>query len=332
MIFVTGGTGFLGNCVVRELLHRGEPVRVLCRPTASHECFEGLEVEIVQGDLGDAELLRQAVQGCRAVVHCAAMIHIGWHRMEQSRSINVEGTRRLALTCADQGIRLVHVSTVDTLPAARNAEHPVDELAQHGVQKVPCAYVVTKREAEQVVRELVACGGLDAVILHPGFMLGPYDWKPSSGRMLLEVSRLPVVAAPSGGCSVCDARDVAAGVANAIEMGECGESYILAGENISYQELWSQILRAAGRSRRVFRLGPGVHWFGRAVDIANRLLPIQERDVNGAMIAMGSLQHFYSSNKASQRLSYRTRSVEETLRDAWEWLSQRHIYSKTEHA
>ncbi|RMF43332.1 MAG: NAD-dependent epimerase/dehydratase family protein, partial [Planctomycetota bacterium] len=215
------------------------------------------------------------------------MIHIGWHRMEQSRAVNVDGTRRLASACVQLGIRLVHVSTVDTLPAARSAAHPVDEQGCDGVQKVPCAYVVTKREAEQVVRELVAAGDLDAVIVHPGFMLGPYDWKPSSGRMLLEVSRLPVVAAPRGGCSVCDARDVAAGIANAIDMGEPGESYILAGENISYQDLWKHILRVAGKRPRVFRLGPGVHWFGRIVDVANRLLPLQERDVNGAMIAMG---------------------------------------------
>ncbi|GIW96700.1 MAG: HpnA protein [Pirellulaceae bacterium] len=323
MIFVTGATGFLGNCVVRELCRRGEAVRVLCRPEASRECFTGLPVEIVEGDLSNTHGLIRALEGCRAAVHCAALIHIGWHQLERSREVNVGGTRRLAEACLAHQVRMVHVSTVDTLPAATTGGRPIDETGSGGVEKVPCSYVISKQEAEFVVREFIAARNLDAVIVHPGFMLGPYDWKPSSGRMLLEVSRLPVVAAPRGGCSVCDARDVAHAVANAIDHGQSGENFILAGENLTYQELWKRMLHVAGRRAPVFRLGPAVSAIGKIIDLTNRLLPIQEGDVNGAMIAMGNLKHFYSSQKAHQHLQYRNRDLNETLQDAWDWLQRR---------
>ena len=93
MIFVTGGTGLLGNCIVRELCERDMAVRVLCRHSSSRRPFDGLPVDIVEGDLNQQQVLDAAIAGCTAVIHCAAMIHIGWQRFDKSRQVNVEGTR-----------------------------------------------------------------------------------------------------------------------------------------------------------------------------------------------------------------------------------------------
>lgn len=323
MIFVTGGTGLLGNCIVRELCERGEPVRVLCRAGTSREPFAGLPVEIVEGDLSNADLLESAISGCQATVHSAAFIHIGWDNLQQSRAVNVEGTHRIATACLKNASKLIHVSTVDTLPAASDPQCPMDESGSGGMRKTPCSYVVSKSEAEHVVRDLAARCNLQATIVHPGFMLGPFDWKPSSGRMMLEVCKAPLAVSPPGGCSVCDARDVAVGVANAINVGEPGRNYILAGENLTYQQLWARMLSAAGRKKHVFRVGPAIRILGKAIDLANRYLPIREGDVNGAAISMGCLNHFYTSARAEEELGYRRRPLEETLFDAWSWLSNR---------
>jgi dihydroflavonol-4-reductase len=191
------------------------------------------------------------------------------------------------------------------------------------VPKTPCVYVVSKSEAEQVVREMLGSTDLDAVIIHPGFMLAPNDWKPSSGRMMLEVCKAPLVLAPSGGCSVCDARDVAAATVNAIEAGQRGHNYILAGENMSYQELFSSMLETCGQRRRAGRLGPWIGLVARAIDAAHRWLPLPEGDINGASLAMGSLNHYYSSARAERELGYKRRPLDETLRDTWSWLAQR---------
>ena len=326
MIFVTGGTGLLGNCIVRELCRRGEPVRVLVRHETSLRPFDDLKVEIVRGDLGDdASLFRDAVAGCRAVIHSAALIHIGWQQLEASRRINVQGSQHVIDACLQHNIRLVHVSTVDTLPAAIDAQHPISEIGSGGVQKVPCSYVISKSEAESLVRKHAIESGLDTVITHPGFMLGPYDWKPSSGRMMLEIYKFPLVVAPRGGCSVCDARDVASGIVNAVDRGRAGQNYILAGENLTYQDLWKQMLAASSNRKKVHRFGPFIEWFGTAIDICNRWLPIHEGDVNGATIRMGNLNHYYQSDLAKQELGYANRPLATTLAEAWDWLKTEHL-------
>jgi dihydroflavonol-4-reductase len=250
------------------------------------------------------------------------MIHIGWQKLEESRRVNVEGTGQVVQACLQHQARLIHISTVDTLPAAVSIDQPINESAQAGVPKVPCSYVVSKREAEAVVMQAISQSGLDAVIVHPGFMLGPYDWKPSSGRMFKEVVAAPLAIAPAGGCSLCDARDVAAGIVSAIESGRTGQSYIMAGQNISYIELWQRMLRQAGKRRKVFSPIRLLNTVGRLVDWALGVLPINEGDINGAAIAMGQLGHFYDSSKAQRELNYVCRSPDETLRDAWQWLQR----------
>ncbi|MEZ6134203.1 MAG: NAD-dependent epimerase/dehydratase family protein [Pirellulaceae bacterium] len=322
MIFVTGGTGLLGNTVVRELIARGHHVRVLCRRDTSRDAFSGLDVDVVEGDLSNEAVLLGATDGCEAVIHSAAMIHIGWTKLATARAVNVVGTQSIVDACLHHRAKLIYVSTVDTLFAALDKQHPISESSITGIAKTACNYVISKTEAEQLVRSAIAQRGLDAVIIHPGFMLGPYDWKPSSGRMMIEVNRAPIVAAPSGGCSLCDARDVAAAIVNAITMGESGQNYILAGDNLTYQEMWTEMLQTTGRQRRVRRLGGIAKIAGTLIDAAVRLLPIGEGDVNGAAISMGSLNHYYDSSKAATALHYHRRPRAETLTDAWQWLSQ----------
>jgi dihydroflavonol-4-reductase len=319
MLLVTGATGLLGNNLVRELLGRSEAVRVLVRGAGPRPELAGLDVEVVRGDLDDQAVLERAVAGCRAVIHSAAMIHIGYTRLEEARRANVVGTRHLAAACRAAGSRMVHVSTVDTLPAAVAPDRPIDELAS-GLAKTLCTYVISKRESEQVV--VSACEqGLDAVIVHPGFMLGPYDWKPSSGSLLLAVKKAPVVVAPRGTTSVCDARDVARAVANAVTAGRTGERYILAGTNIGYPELCERIVAVMQQSKRVVRMRKVIPALARMVDVWNRVTGARERSFNGAAVAMAHLHHAYDSSKAERELDYRRRPLDETLTDAWAWLA-----------
>ncbi|MBX3423166.1 MAG: NAD-dependent epimerase/dehydratase family protein [Pirellulaceae bacterium] len=324
VIFVTGATGLLGNSIVRQLLSQGYAVRALCRQETTRRGLEGLDVQIVDGDLRDSQQLARGIKGCQAAIHSAAMIHIGWSRLAQSRQVNVEGTRRIVEACVAQDVKLLHISTVDTLPAAISLEQPIDETATGGVPKVPCNYVVSKREAEDVVRCAISEQGLRACILHPGFMLGPYDWKPSSGRLLLSVAKAPVALATAGGCSLCDARDVAAGIVQAIDRAADGQHYILAGENLTYRDLWARILQIAGRPRRVYWPYRAMTVAGWMCDALYRCLPLREGDINGASIAMGQLNHYYSSAKAQQELGYNCRPSQQTLEDAWRWLNQHH--------
>ena len=313
---ITGATGLLGNNVARSLLAEGEAVRVLVRPQTTLESLEGLNVEILRGELEDLAAVQQACRGVRCVIHSAAWVGIGWSQKSIAERANVLGTRNICRAIGDQETRLLHVSTVDTLPAASEPTKPVDEQGEG--MKVPCTYVTTKREAEQVVREEMS-SGLDAVILHPGFMLGPWDWKPSSGRMLLEVVRRFTPVAPAGGCSACDVRDVTAGVLSAREA-KRGARYILAGHNVSYQELWSQFCDVVGQgSKPWMRAGPLLRVTGGACgDLLYRITG-REPDLNSAAVRMSSLYNYYDSGHAERDLKYRIRPLEESIRSAWDW-------------
>src|SRR5262249_23403497 len=153
--------------------------------------------------------------------------------MDLHRAINVEGTRHVAQAAKQAGARMVHVSSVDTMGDGTRQKPADEETPCDG--GVLCPYIITKREAEQVVLQLVS-ERLDAVIVNPAYMLGPWDWKPSSGRLLLSISQNQGTFVPIGGNDFCDARDVAAGVVAAAAKGVAGRRYILGGEPMSYVE------------------------------------------------------------------------------------------------
>ena len=317
---VTGATGLLGNNVVRQLLEHGHRVAVLVRPNSSRQAIKGLNVRFEVGDVTDADSIMRASSNVDCVIHSAGDLHIGKRHWERCRRVNVLGTVNVASAAQAAGIRMVHVSTVDALPASPDGS-PVNEETTDAC-KAHCTYVVTKREADEEVRKRLQ-DGLDAVIVHPGFMLGPYDWKPSSGRMLLAIANHWTPAAPTGGMSGCDVRDVAAEVVIAAQQGQRGRNYILAGENMTYLSAWRLFAKVCGAKPPLFRTGPLVRIaLGRGGDLVG-LMTQREPDVNSAMIRMSKLLNYYSSDRATRELGYQSRPFEETARDAWQWLQMR---------
>ena len=316
---VTGATGLVGNNVVRGLLASGRRVRVLTRETADPRPLAGLDVEMLRGDVRDPQAVGRAVHGAEAVVHAAAYVHIGWRGLETARAVNVEGTRHVAQAACAEGARLVHVSSIDALGSGTR-QQPADEDTppQGGVL---CPYVVTKREAETAVMECVA-RGLQAMIVNPAYVIGPYDWKPSSGRMLLHVARGWGLFAPRGGNSYCDVRDVAAGVLAALSRGRPGRRYILGGPVLSYFRAWRIFAEVTGGTPpvvpagRLMRIGAGY-----AGDLFTKLTG-REGDVNSAATALSAQRRNYSSSRAEAELGYRARPLRDAARAAWNWFCE----------
>ena len=165
--------------------------------------------------------------------------------------------------------------------------------------------------------------GLDGVVVHPGFMLGPYDWKPSSGRMMVEVQKAWRPLAPSGGCCVCDVRDVASGTLAALDSGITGgREFILGGHNWTYLRLWTEMARRVGRRPPLKALGPVPKWIGGLVGDTISKFSKGESDLNSAAIAMSSQFHWHDSSRAIAELGYTIRPAEETLDDARDWLDR----------
>jgi dihydroflavonol-4-reductase len=308
---ITGATGLLGNNLARTLAARGDHVRVLARGGSRKE-LDGLDAERVDGDLDDADALRRCFAGADVVVHAAAMVWIGYGRREAMERVNVGGTRAVCAALAP-GQRLVHVSSVDAL-GMRTREAPADEACAPAPHEEGVPYVDTKRAADRVVRE----SGVDHVIVHPCYMLGPWDWKPSSGKMVLEVAKGKAVLAPAGGNNFVHVADVVAGLLAAAD-GPRGRAWILGNENLSYREAWGVFARATGGRAPV---GEVPRWLGMAAAAA--LTPFPEgEEINPASVRMGFLPHFFDPSRARRELGMPATPVEQAARDAWAWFRER---------
>lgn len=318
-LLVTGATGLLGNNVARLAAAAGCEVTTLSRSSADHPSLMGLGARHVRADIGQMDLEEVlAPYEFDGVIHSAALIHIGWRRQAESLQVNRDGTQAIVNWARKRKIRGVYVSTVNTL-AIGEADKPKTERCT-GDGQVHCAYVLSKRAAQLVVDQAVEQGD-DWYSVFPGFMLGPYDWQLSSGRMVLALQRFQPWA-PSGGCSVCDPRDVAAAMLRLAKTGATERRFILAGRNLTYFDLWTRIATQMGSRppaiamRRPARaispiLADGINLFRRS-----------ESDFNSAAIRMGQQFHYYDSQLAREHLGYATRPTEDSIDDAIGWLRE----------
>lgn len=323
-VFVTGGTGLLGNTILRQLSDSGHELISLVRGEPDEKVFEGINTKFVKGDLSDSKIINEAVECSDAVIHSAGLIHIGWKRMEESMRVNRDGTGVIVDACLQFKRKLIHVGTVNTL-AIGSIESPSNEdtpLDFAGGQ-IPCSYVISKRAGVDQVQRGVK-QGLCAVIVHPGFMLGPWDWKPSSGRMMLEVGKSWKPIAPSGGCCVCDSRDVAAGTIAAMNADvENGREFILGGENWKYLDLWVEMAKRMGTRAPIMAAGPAQRWIGSVVGDLWSLVA-GEGDLNSAGVKMSSQLHWHDSARAKAELGYTNRDVAESLDASAQWIQAHH--------
>jgi dihydroflavonol-4-reductase len=317
-VLVTGATGFVGNNVTRALLAQGCDVRVLVR-SPKDKSLAGLEVTPITGDLRDASILLDACDDVDRVIHVAAKVHIGWSQLAEHREINVEGTRNVATAAREHDARMVYVSSVDALGIGA-ADRPADEESPRA-GKTPCSYVISKTEAEVVLRELID-DGLQATIVNPGFMLGPWDWKPSSGRMLLEVASRHTPLAPTGGMTLCHIADVTRGILAAMEKGVVGRNYILGGHTITYFDAWCLFAEISGGKPPKKLMGPWIQAIAGGVGDLLAKITRRESDINSAAIKMSSLFHYYSSARAEAELDYTISPLRSSVADAWSWFTE----------
>ncbi|MBK9753714.1 MAG: SDR family oxidoreductase [Nannocystis sp.] len=321
-VVVTGATGHVGSNLVRALLRRGDEVRVMVR--GQQRSLEGLEVERVTGDVRDADSLRAAFAGAEIVYHLAAVISITGDPSGMVRAVNVDGTRRVAEAALAAGVRrLVHCSSVhafDLYQAGRADGEAIDETwARVPDAASHFAYDRSKAAGERALREVVA-RGLDAVIVHPSGIVGPYDFGPSRmGRVLLGLYHRRLPSLVDGGFDFVDVRDVVAALMAAEEQGRTGESYLATGHFLGVPELARMAEQITGvRPPRlnapIWLCRVGVP-FAAAYGRVRRQEPLYTHESLAVLETKGR----FSWAKAQRELGYSPRAMTETLRDTYAW-------------
>lgn len=318
---VTGASGHIGANLVRALLGTGRRVRALVH--ANTTAIDGLPVVVVRADLLDGEVIARACEGVGTVFHLAGKISAGWEPAAEVHAINVTGTRNVVDGCLSAGVRrLIHFSSIQALSASR-ATTALDETCDlvPSDDRTRGTYDRAKAQAERLV--LAAGGrGLDAVVLNPTAVLGPFDFQRSPmGEVLAALGRgkLPALVA-GGACDFVDVRDVVDGALAAEQRGRRGERYILSGMRLSLVELAQRWATVTGHSAprfvvpmRLARLAAPfapawARWRGRRPLFTSESLRVL------------CTQPPASHRKAEDELGYRPRTIDETLRDTCIWM------------
>jgi dihydroflavonol-4-reductase len=319
-ILVTGATGFVGSSVARTLIARGHRLRLLVRPGGDRRNIEGLDAELVEGDLGKPGSFAPALAGCGALFHVAADYRLWVPDPGAMMLANVEGTRLLMLAAQNAGVeRIVYCSSVAALGLVGDGT-VADETTPVHEDKIVGIYKKSKYRAEQAVLDLVRDKGLKAVIVNPSTPIGPRDIKPTpTGAMIRDAAAGRMPAFVETGLNLVHVDDVAEGHALAYERGRVGERYILGGEDYSLRAVFGLVSEIAGVKAPRIQLSQRVLWpVALASEGLARGFGIEPR-VTREMLAMSKKKMFFSSDKARLELGYAPRPARDAVTDAVAW-------------
>jgi len=315
---VLGSTGCIGNNVVRACLSAGWSVRAFHRTGSPTWVLDGLDVEHTIGDLSDPTSLVSGMQGCDVVFHAAA--YYPRHSLDMAGSLRdaVTGMRNLLHAAASTRVdRLVYTSTLTTIGAPSEPGRLANERDFYLPGSTGSAYFESKWAMEAELWRAIA-EGLPAVIVNPTAVFGPWDVKPATGEILLNVAKgyLPIWLDLD--VNVVDARDVGLGQVLAAEHGRLGQRYILGGHNLSLREALTIAAKEAGVSPPRWRA---------KLSLVKRVVSIGEVLGKVPGIQPLPLEHFKTlqewraldTGKARRELGLQPRPFEDTVRDTLAW-------------
>ena len=315
---VTGASGHVGANLVRALIERRRSCRAIVRQ--DQRALEGLDVERVHADVLEGHSLTRAFQGADVVYHLAARISIVGDERGRVYETNVIGTRNVVRACLQCGVkRLVHFSSIHAF-SQNPMNAPLDESRPPVAGPKALAYDRSKALGEAEVRAGIE-SGLDAVIVNPTAVLGPYDFKPSPmGQVLIDLYRRKLSVLVEGGFNWVDVRDVVQGAMAAEAKGRTGENYLLSGQWLSIHEL-AQVVQDVTGAKPWSWVCPT--WLARIVapfaETQAVLLGKRPLFTRESLAALRGAQNI-SRKKAEEELGYAARPIVETIRDTFDWL------------
>ncbi len=326
-VLVTGASGLAGANLVRTLLTQGRNVRALVH--RDRRALAGLELETFPADVRDREALERAMAGVEVVYHLAAAISLTMDPEPEVQAVNVLGTRNVVTACLHCGVRrLVHFSSIDAL-RQEPLDEPLDEtrsLVDAGLSAADlealAPYDLSKAQAEREV-QIGIDRGLDAIILRPTAMLGPYDFKPGYvGQALIQLARGRIPALVTGGFDWVDVRDVVTGALRAEQVAPPGARYLLSGHWRSIREVAELVATVTGQATP--RLTVPL-WLADAFAPLMRLMarfngrhPIYTRMTLRVLRSNRRVSHAH----AARELDYTARPLAESVQDTLVWFEE----------
>jgi dihydroflavonol-4-reductase len=316
-VFVTGGTGFIGGHVVRQLRARGDEVVALVRSPEKGAPLRDIGCDLVGSDLSDQGALREGMRDCGAVIHGAAVYEVGIPKSEHEAmyEANVLGTERVLRAALEEKIpKVVYISTVGAFGNTHG--NVVDETYTHPGSGYTSYYEETKVKAHQIAQRLIDDERLPCVIVQPGGVYGPGDHSAIGTQINQFLSgRMPLIPFPDLGFNMVHVDDVAAGVLLALDKGRPGAAYVLGGQITTMRESMETLARVAGRKapkravptsllKAMTPIGP----------VVGKLMG-QPPNLSELISAADGVTYWAKHDKAIEQLDYSPRGLEQGLRD-----------------
>ena len=320
-VLVTGASGFVGSAVARVVAAKGFCLRVLIRPTSARANIADLNCEIMDGDMRDAASVARAMKDVRYLFHMAADYRLWARNPGEIVRNNREGTHIVMQAArAAEVERIVYTSSVATLKPRTDKSADENDRADFDTAIGP--YKKSKVAAERLVESMIS-EGLPAVIVNPSTPVGPRDIRPTpTGRMILEAASGRMPAYVDTGLNLVHVDDVAEGHVRALQRGRIGETYILGGENVTLEQILSDIAQICGRHAPRFRLPRRplypVAFVAEAIASVTGKEPLFTADA----LRMAKHRMFFDSAKAQRELGYSTRPYKAALEDAISWFRE----------
>lgn len=321
MNLVTGGAGHLGNVLVRELVALGEQVRVLVLPGEDTQSLQGLPVDCVEGNVMDIDSLISAMHDVDVIFHLAALVSITEDQSHLLQKVNVEGTRNVIEAAKLMGVsKLVYTSSIHALTRPPLGI-PITEKLAFDPDNPAGPYDRTKAQASLLVQN-AARQGLDACIICPTGVIGPYDYRRSEmGELILAWMQKRVNVLIKGAFDFVDVRDVAKGQILARDKGRTGETYILGGEQIELSLLHALVKKVTGKNTRLITFPlPIAMILAPIAELYYRISKTRPRFTRYSLETVVSNSEV-SYEKAKKELGYQPRKLVNSISDTvlWWW-------------
>ncbi len=321
-ILITGGTGFLGSHIVRQMLDAGEKnLRVMA--SSVPEWMTDAGIEAFEGSVTDRDDVADAVKNVSAVLHLAGKVSRDNDDASTMNKIHLEGTRILCEAAAESGVQAMILASSSGTIAVSEDEQIFDETFPQPVGIISqWAYYASKYYQERAALENFDGKGRRLVILNPSLLLGPGDERLSSTKPVLDFLGRKVPYCPGGGLNFVDVRDAAAAFVAALDKGHHQEKYLLGAENMTFQQFFGRLERLSGVGAPILKVPKSFAMAGSS--LISSIYKNWGRESPVACNEVEQAEHFwyFSSAKAEEQLSFTSRDPQETLQETIAYLRE----------
>ncbi len=315
LVFLTGGSGFLGGHLLRELRAAGCEVRALSRRAESDAALSAAGAVPVRADLADAASLQRALAGCEAVFHAAADTSVWRPHAAAQMAANVDGTANLLRAAESAGVRaFVHTSSVSAF------SHLVSETLTESVPQRGGESWITYERSKYLGEQAVRSAALPWIVFNPSQILGPGD-RHNWSRLIALVDREKLPGIPPGSGAFADVREIAAAQVRAWQQQRFGQAYLVGGEHASIAEFVHRLGKALGR-RTPARATPAwaLKGYAQVLDAWSRLSG-REPAITPESATLTSRALSVDSSKAKRELGYRETPLDALIADTLDWMA-----------